>query len=79
MIALAQLSSSELIAALPRRLLERHACRFGLAFVDLPLKRNPEPIQAVAAKAATMGTGIAWLMRIIVDCIATGRRSNPST
>jgi DNA-binding transcriptional LysR family regulator len=79
MMALAHLSGSDLIAALPRRLLERHAARFGLAFVDLPLKRTPEPIQAVATKAATMDTGIAWLMRVIVDCIATGRHSKPST
>lgn len=79
MMALAQLSSSDLIAALPRRLLERHAARFGLGFVDLPLKRKPEPVQAVTAKAATMDTGIAWLMRAIVDCVATGRHSNPSS
>jgi DNA-binding transcriptional LysR family regulator len=67
MMALAHLSSSDLIAALPRRLVERHAARFALAAVELPLKRKSDLIQAVATKAAMMDAGIAWLMELIVE------------
>ncbi len=65
MTALAHLSSSDLIAALPRRLVEQHAARFALAVVELPLKRKSDPIQAVATKAAMMDAAITWLMELI--------------
>src|SRR5262245_11692416 len=45
MAALAYLSSSDLIAALPRRLVQQNAARFGLTFVDLPFKRKSDSIQ----------------------------------
>jgi DNA-binding transcriptional LysR family regulator len=76
LLALAHISNSDLIAALPRRLVEREAGRFGLAFVELPLTRKPDPIQAVATKAAMMDAGISWLMELIVS-VATNRRSAP--
>src|SRR6188474_3241933 len=44
MMALAYISNSDLIAALPRRLVQRHAAQFGLGFVDLPFKRKPDSI-----------------------------------
>jgi DNA-binding transcriptional LysR family regulator len=77
-MALAHLSSSDLIATLPRRLVERHAAHFGLAFAELPFKRKPDPIQAVATKAAMMDAGIAWLMEVLVNSSAPNRPSNPS-
>lgn len=70
MMALAQLASWDLIAALPRRLVKQHAARFGLAFVELPFKRKPDPIQVVATKAAMMDAGIAWLMETVVIAAA---------
>jgi len=69
MMALAHLSSCDLIAALPRRLVERHAVRFALTVVELPLRRKSDPIQAVATKAAIMDAGIAWLMELIVQSV----------
>jgi DNA-binding transcriptional LysR family regulator len=66
LLALVHLSNSDLIAALPRRLVEREAARFALAFVEMPLKRKPDPIHAVATKAAMMDAGIAWLMDLLV-------------
>ena len=75
MMALPHLSSSDLIAALPRRLVERHAARFGLAIVELPLKRKSDLIQAIATRAAIMDAGIAWLMQLIVERIGPGRNS----
>jgi DNA-binding transcriptional LysR family regulator len=70
MVALAHLASSDLIATLPRRLVERHAARFRLAFVELPFKRKPDPIRAVATKASMMDSGVAWLMETIVNSVA---------
>jgi len=78
MMALAHLSSSDLVAALPRRLVERHAARFGLAMVELPLKRKSDLIQAVATKAAMMDAGTAWLMELIGEGGAPRRNSRPS-
>jgi DNA-binding transcriptional LysR family regulator len=69
MMALAHLSCSDLIAALPRRLVERLAVRFALTVVELPLRRKSDPIQAVATKAAIMDAGIAWFMELIVQCV----------
>lgn len=76
MMALAHLSSSDLIAALPRRLVERHAARFALAAVELPFKRKSDLIQAVATKAAIMDFGIRWLMQQIGEVAAGGRVSS---
>jgi DNA-binding transcriptional LysR family regulator len=78
MLALAYLPSSDLIAALPRRLVERHAARFGLTSVALPFKRKPDPIRAVATKAAMMDPGIAWLMEIVAESIAPGAPRDPA-
>ena len=75
MMALAHLSRSDLIAALPRRLVERHAARFALAIVELPLKRKSDLIQAVATKAAMLDAGTAWLMELIVETVGPGRKS----
>jgi|SRR5581483_484909 len=78
LMGLAHLASSDLIAALPRRLVERQAARFGLAFVELPFKRKPDPIQLVVTRAAMMDAGISWLMEVIIGSVAPGRPSNPS-
>lgn len=78
MMALVQLSGSDLIAALPRRLVEHHAGRFGLVSVELPFARKPDPIQAVATKAAMKDAGIAWLMEIIVASAGADRPSRRS-
>jgi DNA-binding transcriptional LysR family regulator len=75
MMALAHLSRSDLIAALPRRLVERHAARFALAIVELPLKRKSDLIQAVATKAAMLDAGTAWLMELIVETVGPARKS----
>jgi DNA-binding transcriptional LysR family regulator len=78
MMALAHLSSSDLIAALPRRLVLRHAAQFGLVFVDLPFKRKSDSIEAIATKAAMRDAGIAWLMQTTVALFAPDRQSTRS-
>jgi DNA-binding transcriptional LysR family regulator len=73
MMALTHLSSSDMIAALPRRLVERYAASFALAVVELPLKRTSDVIQAVATKAAMMDAGVAWLMELVVEEARSGK------
>jgi DNA-binding transcriptional LysR family regulator len=75
MMALDCLSRSDLIAALPRRLVRRHAARFGLAFVDLPFKRKSDSIEAVTTKASMKDAGIAWLIETAVALSAADRQS----
>lgn len=67
MMALTHLSRSDMIAALPRRLVQQYAAPFSLEAVELPLKRKPDVIQAVATKAAMMDAGVAWLMELVVE------------
>ena len=66
MTALVQLSNSDLVAALPRRLVAHYAGRFALA---LPNCLSCEsPIRSVRRNEAAMrDAGIAWLMEIVVD------------
>ena len=45
--ALTLLEQSELVATLPRRVAERHAARFNLEFVALPLPGTSFPVRAV--------------------------------
>jgi DNA-binding transcriptional LysR family regulator len=68
MMALAHLASSELIASLPRRLVQHHGARFGLIAAELPLKRKPDAIRAITTKAALMDTGVSWLIEVVVEC-----------
>jgi DNA-binding transcriptional LysR family regulator len=75
MMALAHLSGSDLIAALPRRLVRRHAAQFGLVYVDLPFKRKSDSIKVIATKAAMQDAGIAWLMETTLALFAPERKS----
>jgi DNA-binding transcriptional LysR family regulator len=82
MMALAHLASSDLIASLPRHLVQRHGRRFGLIAAELPLKRKPDPIQLITTKAALIDAGVSWLMGIVAECtkdqpISPARRRPP--
>jgi DNA-binding transcriptional LysR family regulator len=65
MLALAVLAETDLIGALPRRLLAMHARRFGLTGTEPPLLLRRDPIRAVASKAAMMDAGVAWLFGVL--------------
>jgi DNA-binding transcriptional LysR family regulator len=69
-MALEQIAHSDLLAALPRRLVRRHSARFGLTAVELPFKRKADPVQAVTTKAAMLDAGVAWLMATLVGLFA---------
>ncbi len=62
MLALALLTSSDLIAAVPGNLIKVHGKRMGLSFVESPIElRKPDPVYAVASSAAMLDPGVAWL------------------
>jgi DNA-binding transcriptional LysR family regulator len=69
MMALAHLAASDMIAALPRHLIQYHGARFGLVAAELPVARKPDPIQAITTKAALMDNGVAWLVKIVAECL----------
>lgn len=70
MMALAHLSDSEMIAALPRRLVAREARRFGLVSAELPFKRRPDHIHAIVTRAALMDAGVSWLLQVLIRSVA---------
>ena len=62
MFALAVLSETDLVAALPRRFVAMHAHRFGVIAVEAPVELPRFLISAVVPKVAMMDAGIAWLV-----------------
>lgn len=68
MLALALLAESDLIATLPRHVVERHAKRFDLVTRPVPLPWMPDAIRVVASKAAMGDAGVAWLLEIVTTC-----------
>ena len=75
MMALVQLAESDLIATLPRHLVERHAARFDLVTRPVPLPWTPDPVRVVASQAAMADAGITWLFETVARSIRPGTRS----
>jgi len=72
MLALAQLADSDLIATLPRHLVERHAARFDVVTQPVPFPWKSDTVRVVASKAAMSDTGVAWLFETVAACFASG-------
>jgi DNA-binding transcriptional LysR family regulator len=70
MMALALIAETELIAALPRQLIMRHAARFGLACTEPPLPLRSDPICAITTHSAMMDAGVAWLFDVLQNVSA---------
>jgi len=66
MWALTVLAETDLIGAVPRRLVERHGARAGLVAVEPPLPLRKDPVGVVAVKAAMSDPAIQWLVRQVV-------------
>jgi DNA-binding transcriptional LysR family regulator len=65
LLALATLSETDLVAAIPTSLARTQAERFGLESVKAPLPLKSEPLRAIAPKAAMADPGIAWLFDVV--------------
>lgn len=71
MMALAQLAESDLIATLPRHLVERHARRFDLVTRRVPFPWTSDPVRAVVSRAAITDSGVAWLLETVARCVGS--------
>jgi DNA-binding transcriptional LysR family regulator len=65
MFALAVLSGSDLISALPRRFVAEHAARFGVVGVDAPLPLGRFGLNIVMPQVALRDAGLAWLVSLL--------------
>jgi len=65
MLALATIAETNLISALPRRLVAMNAERLGIAAVDAPLLLPTFRLNAVAPKVAMMDEGLTWLFDLL--------------
>lgn len=68
MLALTQLSETDLVATLPARLLLHHAERFGLETCPVPFSWHTVSPHIVTSKAAMQDAGIAWMFDAIMRC-----------
>ena len=67
MVALALLSETDLVSALPRRFVAAHGRRFEVVGRDAPLPLPRFRLSAVAPRAALMDRGVAWLVQALVQ------------
>jgi DNA-binding transcriptional LysR family regulator len=67
MFALAMVSQSDLICALPRRFAAVHAARFGVVAVAAPIPLGRFKMNIVVPEVAMMDTGLAWLVSLLQD------------
>ena len=65
--ALAVLSYTDLLAALPRQFVARHGARQGVVAVDAPLPLRRFRLHVVAPKVALTDAGLSWLMKLLEE------------
>lgn len=70
LLALATVADSDLIAALPRRLVAAHAARFRVTSVESPVPWPPDAIRAIVPKVAMTDAGIAWFFDLLSSTTA---------
>lgn len=76
LFALAIIGATDLIGTLPRSLLRVHAARFGVVALEpLPLPLGRSSVHVVAPKAATVDSGITWLMDLLRESLRPAVRS----
>lgn len=73
-MAMMQISESDLIATLPRHMVERYVERFELTTRKVPLPWTPDPVRVVAATSAMADAGVTWMFDAVGICMATGDR-----
>lgn len=72
LFALSVVAETDLIAAVPRHA-AAHAQRFGVVLVEPPAQIAPlthSAIQVIATRTALTDPGVAWLFRVLTDCMS---------
>jgi DNA-binding transcriptional LysR family regulator len=64
-LALALLAETDLLCALPRRLVARNGARLGVAAAEVPLELPRYTLSAVAPSGAAADAGLAWLVEAL--------------
>lgn len=79
LLALAALSDSDLLAAVPKTLAERHAKRFGIASTRAPLPFRRWQLRVIVPTVALADAGLLWLFQTVQRALpgATGRARRP--
>jgi DNA-binding transcriptional LysR family regulator len=62
MQSLAVVAETDLVGAMPRRFVMRHAARFRVVSCEPPFQIASEPILAIAPQVATTDAGLVWLL-----------------
>jgi len=70
-LALAILSDSDLVAAMPRQFVARHGARLGVVAVDPPLPLRRFRLHIVVPKVALMDAGLSWLVKLLEQAART--------
>jgi DNA-binding transcriptional LysR family regulator len=65
MQALAIVEESDLVAALPRQFVAKHASRYKVATTEPPFPLLSAPIRAIVPRVAIMDAGLCWLLDTI--------------
>jgi DNA-binding transcriptional LysR family regulator len=63
--ALAIVAESDLVAAMPRRFVARHAKRFEVVSSEPPAPFMSSPIRAIVPRVATTDGGLSWLLGML--------------
>lgn len=79
MLALSLLPDSDLIAALPRRLVELHGPRYGVVGLDPPLALGAFTLNAVLPSRARFDGGLAWLLALLKEAMLDDPLVGPSS
>lgn len=75
MMAFAIIAETDLIAALPRKLVAMHGARFGVVSARLPLPPRRDDIRAIVSKAAMRDAGVAWLFGLLREVVGATTRA----
>lgn len=75
MLALAIIADSDILAAMPRSFVARHAARFRVAASEWPETLGADAIRAIVPKVALKDEGIAWLFGAISAVVEPSSRT----
>ena len=75
LFALAIVSETDLLAAVPRMLAIKYATRLKLTYAEAPTALPLSRIAAIAPKAAMMDAGTAWLFDLMAKTSAPGEKA----
>ncbi|RAK57413.1 LysR family transcriptional regulator [Phenylobacterium deserti] len=72
MSALAVLADTDLISALPRRFVDMHGARYGVASVAAPFAFPTYAVSLIVPRVAMMDAGVSWLASMLSTLVPKG-------